>query len=254
MQGRALVIFGPQKVRSHFSGLIGDHCRGEIPHDRHPAGGRAGGRLDTGLIIARRIIIMDRQLPGYRRNGGRAPCRRCDVLLPCTADKIATQPKRSAWVCHRTHGRANPVQAAGIGRKGQRDGIAQQAQRRLPVFATSRKSGHSIIPVQGNTLPRDIRDDIGEGHRAIVRDQLEGQRRNTVAIFGQIHVLEHRQRQPAIGRGAAIRLGTGHQPVDRLILAAPIKGKARFGLEIPGGTAKDFPVRPDSANALDPSA
>ena len=121
----------------------------------------------------------------------------------------------------------------------------------MSVFAPGGIADKRLTRRQDNPVARKVRDNFCNGHRTVVGDHFECQRRDPVTIFGQVHIFENGQRQTAIGRCPVIGFRTGHQPVDGLVLATRVKGKSGCRLEIAGDTPEDFSVRPYPADALD---
>src|SRR3546814_5136842 len=69
-------------------------------------------------------------------------------------------------------------------------------------------------------------------YRGIIGDDLEGQRRDAVAVFGKLELLEHRIGRAAMrGRGAESDR-CGHAGIGRLVLASEMQAEGGRRLEI----------------------
>src|SRR3546814_14504125 len=96
--------------------------------------------------------------------------------------------------------------------------------------------------------PRSTRTDTLFPYTTLFRS---GQRRDAVAVFGKLELLEHRIGRAAMrGRGAESDR-CGHAGIGRLVLASEMQAEGGRRLEIARRPAQQLAVGPDPPDATD---
>ena len=207
-----------------------------------PAMARA---LEPGLIIAQRLVIAQFDFVGH---AARAPAlerdARAALLAGFRAMKIAVDGQRIGGTFAKDERRA--VVAELMRQRGQ-----QRFDRAAHALVLRAIAGQRGAAVGDRLALAELADDPRQRHAPRIGFDLEAQRGDAVAIIGELEVLEHREREPAIGGCSPCPLGRGDQRIDRLRFAARMQPEARLALEVAAAAAQQFAVGPDPADGED---